>query len=152
MYAHAGAGELHVEPMINLKTQEGNAQFRQVLADTAQLVKKYGGSLSGEHGDGRLRGEFIAYMVGEHNYQLFKQVKQVFDPQAIFNPGKIVDTPPMNQHLRYSPGQKVTPPDTFFDFSEKGNILGMAEACSGSGDCRKSHLMGGTMCPSYMAT
>ncbi len=85
MYAHAGAGELHVEPMINLKTTEGNALFRQVLAETAQLVKKYGGSLSREHGDGRLRGEFIPYMVGEHNYGLFRQVKALFDPEGIFN-------------------------------------------------------------------
>ncbi|MBD0257575.1 MAG: FAD-binding protein [Cytophagales bacterium] len=152
MYAHAGAGELHVEPMINLKTAEGNAQFRQVLAETAALVKKYGGSLSGEHGDGRLRGEFIPYMVGQHNYNLFKQVKALFDPQGLFNPGKIVDTPPMDTFLRYSPGQATAGPETIFDFSEKGGVLRMAEACSGSGDCRKSHLMGGTMCPSYMAT
>jgi hypothetical protein len=152
MYAHAGAGELHVEPMINLKTAEGNAQFRQVLAETAALVKKYGGSLSGEHGDGRLRGEFIPFMVGDHNYSLFKQVKALFDPQGLFNPGKIVDTPPMNQFLRYTPGQATAGPETIFDFSEKGGMLRMAEACSGSGDCRKSHLMGGTMCPSYMAT
>jgi len=152
MYAHAGAGELHVEPMINLKTAEGNALFRQVLAETAALVKKYGGSLSGEHGDGRLRGEFIPYMVGEHNYDLFKQVKALFDPQGLFNPGKIVNTPPMNEFLRYTPGQVTAGPATIFDFSEKGGILGMAEACSGSGDCRKSHLIGGTMCPSYMAT
>ncbi len=152
MYAHAGAGELHVEPMINLKSQEGNAQFRQVLAETAQLVKKYGGSLSGEHGDGRLRGEFIPYMVGEKNYKLFEEIKRTFDPENIFNPGKIVNTPPMNEHLRYTPGQGITAPATIFNFSEKGDILGMAEACSGSGDCRKSHLMGGTMCPSYMAT
>ena len=71
-YAHAGAGELHVEPMINLKTLEGKELFRTVLKETAVLVKKYGGSLSGEHGDGRLRGEFIEYMMGTEVYGLFR--------------------------------------------------------------------------------
>jgi FAD/FMN-containing dehydrogenase/Fe-S oxidoreductase len=152
-YAHAGAGELHVEPMINLKTADGQALFRTVLKETAVLVKKYNGSLSGEHGDGRLRGEFIPYMLGNETYDLLKQVKGFFDPQHIFNAGKIVDTPAMNTHLRYEPEQKVKPIKTFFDFSQQeGGILRLAEKCSGSGDCRKTHVTGGTMCPSYMAT
>lgn len=151
-YAHAGAGELHVEPMINLKTSEGKQQFRQVLADTAALVKKYRGSLSGEHGDGRLRGEFIPFMMGEEVYEIFRQVKRIWDPEGIFNANKIIDTPPMNESLRYVPDAPKAEVDTVFDFSKDEGILRLAEKCSGSGDCRKTHLTGGTMCPSFMAT
>jgi FAD/FMN-containing dehydrogenase/Fe-S oxidoreductase len=151
-YAHAGAGEIHVEPLINLKTAAGQAQFRSVLADTAALVKKYKGALSGEHGDGRLRGEFIPFMMGEDVYELFRRVRQVFDPHGVFNRGKIVDTPPMNQFLRFVPDQPTPIIETVFDFSRQENILRLTEKCSGSGDCRKTHLTGGTMCPSYMAT
>lgn len=152
MYAHAGAGELHVEPMVNLKTSEGRALFRTILAETAALVKKYGGSLSGEHGDGRLRGEFIPFMMGEKNYQLFRRVKQIFDPKGIFNKGKIVDTPPMNEFLRYEADKVIPAQKTLFDFSKQESFLRLAEKCSGSGDCRKTEITGGTMCPSYMAT
>src|SRR5690606_8080768 len=91
-YAHAGAGELHVERLINLKTEQGRQTFREVLADTTVLVRKYNGSLSGEHGDGRLRGEFISAVLGEQVYALLKEVKAIFDPRNIFNAGKIVDT------------------------------------------------------------
>ncbi|GAB3259375.1 FAD-binding and (Fe-S)-binding domain-containing protein [Larkinella harenae] len=150
--AHAGAGELHVLPLINLKSTEGRQQFRDLLADTAALVKKYGGSLSGEHGDGRLRGEFIPFMIGEANFRLVQQVKQLWDPQRIFNPGKIVDTPAMNDFLRYESDQQPAPVATVFDFSAEEGILNLAEKCSGSGDCRKTAVTGGTMCPSYMAT
>jgi FAD/FMN-containing dehydrogenase/Fe-S oxidoreductase len=151
-YAHAGAGELHVEPMINLKTSEGKALFRQVLADTAKLVKKYNGALSGEHGDGRLRGEFIPFMMGEEVYEMFRQVKRIWDPEGIFNANKIVDTPPMNEFLRYEQDKPQPEIKTTFDFSKQEGILRLAEKCSGSGDCRKTELTGGTMCPSYMAT
>ncbi|MFT2009323.1 FAD-binding and (Fe-S)-binding domain-containing protein [Pontibacter sp. 13R65] len=151
-YAHAGAGELHVEPMINLKTSEGKELFRTVLHDTALLVKKYNGSLSGEHGDGRLRGEFIPTVLGEEVYALLKQVKLAFDPKSVFNANKIVNTPPMNEQLRYEPDKQVIPVETLFDFSKQEGILRLAEKCSGSGDCRKTHVTGGTMCPSYMAT
>ncbi|PMD99432.1 FAD-binding oxidoreductase [Siphonobacter sp. BAB-5405] len=151
-YAHAGAGELHVEPMINLKTSEGQALFRQVLAETVELVKKYRGSLSGEHGDGRLRGEFIPQMMGEEVYDLFRQIKRLFDPMGVLNAGKIVDTPPMNQFLRYEADKPVRKINTYFDFSAQENILRLTEKCSGSGDCRKTELSGGTMCPSFMAT
>ena len=150
--AHAGAGELHVLPLINLKSSDGRAKFRALLADTAALVKKYGGALSGEHGDGRLRGEFIPFMLGEANYRLCQDVKKLWDPQAIFNPGKVVNSPPMNEFLRYEADQKTPQPITVFDFSNDGGLLELAEKCSGSGDCRKTHLSGGTMCPSYMAT
>ena len=150
-YAHAGSGEIHLRPIINLKTVEGNKQFRLIAEEIATLVKKYKGSLSGEHGDGRLRGEFIKQMVGEHNYQLMKDVKRIWDPYNVFNPNKIVDTPPMDTFLRYTPGQRTPEFETTFRFTDQ-NILQHAEQCNGSGDCRKTHLSGGTMCPSYMAT
>ena len=150
-YAHAGSGELHLRPIINLKTEEGNRLFRKIAEEIATLVKKYNGSLSGEHGDGRLRGEFIKQMVGERNYQLMKEIKKAWDPQNIFNPNKIVDTPAMNTMLRYEPGQKTPPFKTVFRFYNQ-DVLQHAEQCNGSGDCRKTHLGGGTMCPSYMAT
>ncbi|HET7896811.1 MAG TPA: FAD-linked oxidase C-terminal domain-containing protein, partial [Flavisolibacter sp.] len=150
-YAHAGSGELHLRPIINLKTEEGNRLFRAIAEEIATLVKKYRGSLSGEHGDGRLRGEFIRQMVGEKNYNLLKEIKYTWDPQNIFNPNKIVDTPPMNTMLRYEPGQKTPPFKTVFRFFDQ-NILQHAEQCNGSGDCRKLQSSGGTMCPSYMAT
>lgn len=151
-YAHAGAGELHVEPLINLKSVEGVQQFRSILKETAALVKKYNGSLSGEHGDGRLRGEFIASMVGEEVYGLFKQVKNIFDPKGIFNAGKITDTPAMDSHFRMSQIKQPSLGKTLFDFSADEGILRLAEKCSGSGDCRKSEISGGLMCPSFMAT
>ena len=150
-YAHAGSGEIHLRPIINLKTVEGNRQFRLIAEEIATLVKKYKGSLSGEHGDGRLRGEFIKQMVGEHNYQLMKDVKRIWDPYNVFNPNKVVDTPPMDTFLRYTPGQQTPEIKTTFRFTDQ-NILQHAEQCNGSGDCRKTHLSGGTMCPSYMAT
>ncbi len=151
-YAHAGAGELHVEPILNLKSKEGVQQFRAILKDTAALVKKYNGSLSGEHGDGRLRGEFIASMVGEATNELFKQVKQLFDPKGIFNAGKITQTPAMDTHFRMKQNQPINLGKTLFDFSADDGILRLAEKCSGSGDCRKSEISGGLMCPSFMAT
>jgi len=150
-YAHAGSGEIHLRPIINLKTEEGNKMFRTIATEIAGLVKKYQGSLSGEHGDGRLRGEFIKQMVGNHNYELFKTIKKSWDPQNIFNPNKIVDTPPMNTMLRYSPGQKTPAFNTVFRFYNQ-DVLQHAEQCNGSGDCRKTQLSGGTMCPSFMAT
>ena len=151
-YAHAGSGEIHLRPILNLKTAKGNQQFREIASAIADLVKKYKGSLSGEHGDGRLRGEFLERMVGTKNYELIKQIKRLWDPNNIFNPNKIVDTPPMNTQLRYEPGQRTREVETVFDFSNEQGVLRAAELCSGSGDCRKTHLSGGTMCPSYMAT
>jgi FAD/FMN-containing dehydrogenase/Fe-S oxidoreductase len=151
-YAHAGSGELHTRPLFDLKTPEGLKMFRDVATDIAHLVKKYRGSLSGEHGDGRLRGEFIPLMVGDHCYQLMRRVKALFDPNGIFNPGKIVDTPPMDSSLRHTPGHATPEYETHFDFSDVGGMVRAAEKCNGSGDCRKGPLAGGTMCPSYMAT
>lgn len=150
-YAHAGSGEIHLRPIINLKTVEGNKQFRLIAEEIATLVKKFNGSLSGEHGDGRLRGEFIKQMVGNHNYELMKEVKRTWDPYNVFNPNKVVDTPPMDTFLRYTPGQQTPEFKTTFRFQDQ-NILQHAEQCNGSGDCRKTPASGGTMCPSYMAT
>jgi FAD/FMN-containing dehydrogenase/Fe-S oxidoreductase len=150
-YAHAGTGEIHLRPIINLKTSEGHRQYRMIAEEIADLVKKYDGSLSGEHGDGRLRGEFIPKMVGEHNYQLFKEIKKVWDPNNIFNPGKIVDTAPMDTFLRYEADLETPAFKTYFRFQDQ-NVLQHAEQCNGSGDCRKTQLSGGTMCPSFMAT
>lgn len=151
-YAHAGAGELHVEPMIDLKSKEGLKLFRIILAETALLVKKYNGSLSGEHGDGRLRGEFTKDVLGEKTYSLLAQVKKIFDPKGVFNAGKIINTPKLEDNLRYGVGEQPKPFKSVFNFSDSGGILKLAEKCSGSADCRKSEISGGVMCPSYMAT
>ncbi len=151
-YAHAGSGELHLRPIIDLKKTEGVNLFRKIAEETATLVKKYNGSLSGEHGDGRLRGEFIRQIIGDHNYALIRELKKVWDEKNVFNPGKIVDTPPMDTFLRYERDQETKEFDTILDFSETMGILRTAEQCNGSGDCRKSQISGGTMCPSYMAT
>jgi len=165
MYAHAGDGELHVEPMIDLKSASGRQLFKTILTETAALIKKNNGALSGEHGDGRLRGQFIPVVMGPEVYNLFKRVKQIFDDQGLFNKGKITDTPDMLSNLRYaekessllasggpSPLAPGPIPQTIFDFSPEEGILRLTEKCSGSGDCRKTHITGGTMCPSYMAT
>jgi FAD/FMN-containing dehydrogenase/Fe-S oxidoreductase len=151
-YAHAGSGELHLRPIIDLKTNTGVKLFRTIAEEIATLVKKYKGSLSGEHGDGRLRGEFIPQMIGPRNYELIRSLKKIWDPNNVFNPGKIVDTPPMDTFLRFEQDQETREFDTILDFSDNLGILRTAEQCNGSGDCRKTHLSGGTMCPSYMAT
>ncbi len=150
-YAHAGSGELHLRPIINLKTKEGHALFRTIAEEIARLVKKFNGSLSGEHGDGRLRGEFIPWMVGDKNYQLMRQLKSWWDPKGIFNPNKIVDTPPMDTFLRYEAGQETPVFKTAFRYQDQ-DVLQHAEQCNGSADCRKTPVSGGTMCPSFMAT
>tara|TARA_R110002096_G_scaffold15135_3_gene53311 strand:+ start:592 stop:3543 length:2952 start_codon:yes stop_codon:yes gene_type:complete len=152
-YAHAGAGEIHLRPILDLKKSKDVDEFYKISEASAKLVKKYNGSLSGEHGDGRLRAAFIPLMVGQENYDLFKRVKAKWDPKGIFNPGKIVDAPPMNSSLRYEADLPKKEHKTKFDFSHVGGILPMAEKCNGSGDCRKlPNSGGGTMCPSYQAT
>ncbi len=151
-HAHIATGELHLRPVINLKDPEGVILFRTIATKIAHLVKKYHGSLSGEHGDGRLRGEFIPVILGAHNFELIKQVKQCWDPSGIFNPGKIVYTPPMDSSLRIHPGEGDPVFDTVFDWSDSLGFVRHVEKCNGSGDCRKSEIIGGTMCPSYMAT
>ena len=151
-YAHAGAGEIHLRPILNLKKQEDVSLFRKITTDVAHLVKKYKGSMSGEHGDGIVRAEFIPLMIGEENYKLLKRIKSAFDPNHIFNPGKIVDALPMDKNLRYAVDRKEPEITTVLDFSASEGILREAEKCNGSGDCRKLTEFGGTMCPSYRAT
>jgi len=151
-HAHIATGELHLRPVLNLKDEKDVKLFRKVGEEVAHLVKKYRGSLSGEHGDGRLRGEFIPIIVGDKNYQLMKEVKKTWDPDNIFNAGKIIDTPPMDSGLRYKPGEYKEAFTPVFDYSSTQGMLRLAEMCNGSGDCRKSSLIGGVMCPSYQAT
>ena len=149
-HGHISTGELHLRPILNLKEERDRQLFRVVAAETARLVKKYRGSLSGEHGDGRLRGEFLPLMFGEKVYALFKDVKRIWDGNGIFNIGKIVDTPPMDSCLRYEVSPGIG--NTYFDFSRQKGWLCAVEQCNGSGDCRKSYLFGGTMCPVYRVT
>ena len=151
-YAHAGSGEIHLRPILNLKTESGHRDFRRVAQRIADLVKQYRGSLSGEHGDGRLRGEFLRQMVGDRNFQLMRDIKTIWDPDGVFNPEKIIDTPAMNTSLRYQPGQETRELKTVFDFGHEQGLQRAAELCNGTGDCRKLATTGGTMCPSYMAT
>ncbi len=151
-YAHAGAGELHLRPILNLKKDEDVKLFRQITEAVATLVKKYNGSMSGEHGDGRVRAEFIEFMIGAKNYQILREIKAAFDPHNIFNPGKIIDADPMDTSLRYVPERKEPKIETLMDFSDAEGILKLSEKCNGSGDCRKPVDAGGTMCPSYRAT
>ena len=151
-YAHAGAGELHLRPLLDLKKSEDVKLFRDISEASAKLVKKYNGSLSGEHGDGRVRSEFISLVLGEENYNLLKRIKHTWDSNSIFNPGKIVDPKPMDTSLRYEPDIEIKEIETVFNFDETGGILRTAEKCNGSGDCRKLNFAGGTMCPSYRAT
>lgn len=151
-HAHISTGELHLRPVLNLKNANDVKLFRIVANEVALLVKKYHGSLSGEHGDGRLRGEFLPIMVGKNVYAMMKEVKKAFDPNNIFNPNKIVDTPPMNTSLRYKPETGIRQINTILDFNKTQGILRAVEKCNGSGDCRKTKLSGGTLCPSYMAT
>ncbi|TRZ45297.1 FAD-binding and (Fe-S)-binding domain-containing protein [Robertkochia solimangrovi] len=151
-YAHAGAGELHLRPILDLKISSDVKMFRQITTDVANLVKKYGGVMSGEHGEGRVRSEFIELMIGSKNLELLKRLKSVFDPKGIFNPGKIVHAVKMDADLRYETDRDEPEIETFLDFSDSEGVLRAAERCNGSGDCRKSHLSNGAMCPSYHAT
>ena len=151
-YAHAGAGELHLRPILNLKTKEGLHQFRNIATEVAVLVKKYRGSLSGEHGDGIVRGEFLPFMIGDKNYELLKRIKKAFDPNTILNEGKIVNAYKMDENLRVEAGRIEPDIQTIQDFSDSMGILRAAEKCNGSGDCRKLPSAGGSMCPSYRAT
>lgn len=151
-FAHAGAGEIHIRPILNLKKQTDVTLFRTITTETAKLVKSYGGSFSGEHGDGMVRAEFIPLMIGEKNYDLLKRIKNTFDPNNILNPGKIVNPFKMDENLRYIPEREEPKIETILDFSDSLGILRATEKCNGSGDCRKSVEAGGVMCPSYRAT
>ncbi|HTB13006.1 MAG TPA: FAD-linked oxidase C-terminal domain-containing protein [Bryobacteraceae bacterium] len=150
IYAHASVGCLHVRPVINMKTESGVRKFEAIANEVAELVLEYGGALSGEHGDGLVRSPFLKKMFGDAIYQAFREIKQTFDPEGIFNPGKIVNAPPMTSNLRFGAHYNARNPKTFFDFAEYGGFAGAVEMCSGVGACRKK--LAGNMCPSYMAT
>jgi FAD/FMN-containing dehydrogenase/ferredoxin len=151
-YAHIGTGELHLRPVLNLKNPADVERFYQLAKETATLVKKYRGSFSGEHGDGRLRAEFIPIVLSEKIALLLEDLKSSWDPKQLLNPGKITNPPSMRTSLRYSPGQAPAKLKTFFDYPEAGGFLQAVERCNGSGDCRKPHNQGGVMCPSYHAS
>lgn len=150
IYAHASVGCLHVRPVVNLKTSEGVAAFEAIASEVADLVLEFGGALSGEHGDGLVRGAFNERMFGPELYGAFRTVKRLFDPDGVFNPGRIVDTPPITAHLRFGAGYRTPDPPTHFDYSTYGGFGRAVEMCSGVGACRKT--LAGTMCPSYMVT
>lgn len=150
-YAHAGAGELHLRPILNLKTKQGISDFRDITHAVAQLVKRFGGSLSGEHGDGIVRSEFIPLVLGKKNATLLQKVKEIFDSKYLFNPGKIVAPLAMDKNLRTPLEEKQKHPDTFFDFSHDMGLLRAVEKCNGAGNCRTTSPSG-TLCPSYRAT
>ena len=170
-YGHISTGELHLRPIINLKAKEGRKLFRTLAKETALLVKKHRGSISGEHGDGRLRGEFIPLLYGNDTYELMRQVKHCWDPDGLLNRHKIVDTLPMDSMLRFEEDQqyeieKILKSDhTYFNWkaafdecdapgatgarSQTHALMCTIEQCNGAGDCRKSNIIGGTMCPAY---
>lgn len=151
-YGHAATGELHMRPIFSIRDRAGISLFRRVGEDVAALVKRYRGSLSGEHGDGRLRGEFLRFMLGDRCYDMLGAVKQAFDPSGILNPGKILDAPPMDHSLRHDPDGPRHEWETFFDWSDSDGMTEAAGKCNGAGECLKTHRSGGTMCPSFMAT
>jgi Fe-S oxidoreductase len=149
-YAHASVGLLHVRPVVNLKEADGVAKFAHIAEEISDLVLEFGGALSGEHGDGLVRSPFQQKMYGPALYRAFCELKQTFDPTGLFNPGKIVEAPPLTANLRFGPHYQTRPIETAFDFSDFGGLSRAAEQCGGVGACRKK--LTGTMCPSYMAT
>ena len=152
IYAHASAGCLHVRPLIDLRTLKGRHQYREIADAVAATVKKYQGSITGEHGQGLARGEFSEYLFGPELMDAFRQVKRAFDPAGMMNPGKIIDSPPMDspQLLRYTPDYQVIDVRTRYDWSADQGFSGAIDMCNGAGVCRKEGT--GTMCPSYQAT
>ncbi len=148
-YGHASVGCLHIRPLVNLKSNDGLERMVSIAEDIADLVLEFGGSLSGEHGDGIVRGAWTSKMFGDQIYKAFVDLKKAFDPQGIMNPGKIVECPPMTENLRHGPDYGPRSPKTTLDFSDFGSYAGAVEMCNGMGTCRK---MEGTMCPSYQVT
>ena len=149
-YAHASVGLLHIRPVVNIKSANGIAKMRSIAEQVRDLVLKYGGAISGEHGDGLVRSCWNEQMFGATLYNAFREVKQAFDPKGLRNPGKIVDAPMMTENLRYGADYQSVEPKTHFDFSSQGGFGRAIEMCNGVGECRKKLV--GTMCPSYVAT
>ncbi|PWN08188.1 FAD-binding and (Fe-S)-binding domain-containing protein [Rhodohalobacter mucosus] len=151
-YAHASVGELHLRPVIDTTKPEGIQTLKEIAEEVAELVKKYRGSLSGEHGDGRARAPYIETVLGKEMMPLLERVKDIWDPENRFNPGKIVRPAPIDSHLRFSPDYKKPDVDTIFHWRKAGGFDAAVEQCNGAGVCRKLAASGGTMCPSYHAT
>lgn len=149
-YGHASVGCLHIRPLLNLKDRSDVARMREITAEVADLVLEYDGALSGEHGDGLARSEWNRKMFGPDVYQAFCRIKQLFDPDRVLNPGKIVHAPPMTDNLRYGPEYHTAEPPTLFDYTRQEGFPRAIELCNGSGVCRRLHS--GTMCPSFRAT
>jgi Fe-S oxidoreductase len=149
LYGHFGQGCVHTRTDFDLETPEGIAKFRAFIDEAADLVLAYGGSLSGEHGDGQARGELLPKMFGDALVGAFREFKQIWDPDGLMNPGKVVDPYSATEHLR-RPGYRPEPVPTFFPLTVEGGIAGAALRCVGVGKCRKTDH--GTMCPSYMVT
>jgi len=151
-YAHASVGELHLRPVFDLGKPEDIQRMKAMMEDVALLVKSYRGSLSGEHGDGRNRAPYIELMVGSEVMELLRKVKDIWDPQHVLNPGKIIDAPPMDTNLRHNPEKQIAKMDTVFSWRREKGFHAALELCNGAGVCQKRAESGGTMCPSYMAT
>jgi FAD/FMN-containing dehydrogenase/Fe-S oxidoreductase len=151
-YAHASVGLLHVRPILDMKQAEGAAKLRFIAEETFAIVKEYGGSHSGEHGDGKVRSEFIEAMQGPRLARAFEEIKDKFDPDGLFNPGNIVRPPKMDDRslLRFKPDYGPVEIETGLDWSPWGGFLGAAEMCNNNGTCRS--LLAGVMCPSFRAT
>ncbi|MEE4239733.1 MAG: FAD-linked oxidase C-terminal domain-containing protein [Anderseniella sp.] len=155
-YAHASVGCLHVRPVLNLKLDTDVKKLRAIAEEAFELVRHYKGSHSGEHGDGIIRSEFNEVMFGARMMDSFRQVKRAFDPAGVFNPGKVVDAPKMDDRslFRFKPDYRVTDFETVLDWSgwpgAAGGFQGAVEMCNNNGACRK--LSGGAMCPSYRVT
>ena len=148
-YGHASVGCLHIRPVVSLKTRDGVDKMLSISDEISDLVKDFGGSLSGEHGDGIVRGVWNEKMFGPEIYKLFQELKSTFDPDGLMNPNKIIDCPPMDQNLRYGPDYRTPSMPTKLDFSIDTDFAGAVEMCNGMGACRK---LEGHMCPSYIAT
>ncbi len=151
-YAHASVGELHLRPELNIKEPGDVEKFKAIAVEVTDLVKKFGGSISGEHGDGRLRAPMLEQFFGKEIADEHVAFKRAFDPGGLFNPGKIVDAEPIDVDWRVKPGEKTPYVDTVFDWSADMGLVRAVEKCNGAGACRKRAEAGGTMCPSYMAT
>lgn len=151
-YAHASVGCLHVRPALNLKDPDDVARVRRIAEETHEVVRRLGGTHSGEHGDGILRSEFLESMLGTRMVGAFREVKRTFDPTGLMNPGKIVDPPAMDDRslFRYPPGYTERPLPVVLDWSESGGLLGAAERCNNNGACRKYRP--DVMCPSFRVT
>jgi FAD/FMN-containing dehydrogenase/Fe-S oxidoreductase len=149
-YGHCSVGCLHIRPIINLKTKASLEQVKAIADEITDLVMEFGGAISSEHGDGRARSPYLERVYGPTILQAFRELKRAFDPKNLMNPGNIVDSPPLTEHLRYGPEYKTWEPAALLDFSKQGGFAASVEMCNGVGVCRKT--MEGTMCPSYMAT